>query len=408
MSFVLHAPGRWLTGTLLALGCLIACPVAQADDGRGRSYRPSAAPTPPRTEPSSVSGSENSGDRSSDPSPLPADATAGITYSGRATALRIDDVQEPLPGPIIVADTGPLPSGGGLREASKVDYQLLGADGVTVAVGIELAQASVSGSGNLTMADTTLTGFHVTIQTPAGEIFPIDADYAAASASAALATNGNGEVDSSVTIENLRVAGQPVLISGKPNQVVPVPGGQIVIHERTSSTGSGRAQITVAPFHFYIEGCMNGVVGAVAAGIAGSGGPVEEHECGKLTGGGWIAGPSGAKSTFAVSGGIRRGLPWGHLNYIDHAAGLKVQSTSVVSFEPNPNVPDCRIIKYGVMINGLPGTATVDAWDRGEPGRRDYFSITLSTGYTAKGTLGGEDPGGGNLQLHKCPPGWEK
>jgi len=30
------------------------------------------------------------------------------------------------------------------------------------------------------------------------------------------------------------------------------------------------------------------------------------------------------------------------------------------------------------------------------------------SGYSASGSLGGAGPGGGNIQMHKCPPGWLK
>jgi hypothetical protein len=43
-----------------------------------------------------------------------------------------------------------------------------------------------------------------------------------------------------------------------------------------------------------------------------------------------------------------------------------------------------------------------------KPGRNDIFDITLSNGCHAGGDLGGARPGGGNIQLHKCPPGWAK
>jgi hypothetical protein len=136
--------------------------------------------------------------------------------------------------------------------------------------------------------------------------------------------------------------------------------------------------------------------------------PPPQAECGKLTGGGWISGtPSGAKGTFGVSGGIRRGEFWGHLNYVDHGNGMHVRSTAVTGFWVDPEDADCRFISYDVLIDDQPGTAMVRACDKGEPGRNDIFEIVLSNGYFAGGDLGGSRPGGGNIQLHKCPPGWE-
>jgi hypothetical protein len=150
---------------------------------------------------------------------------------------------------------------------------------------------------------------------------------------------------------------------------------------------------------------MEGHFGLVSAGISGSGST--DTDCGKVTGGGWITTSSGAKGTFGVSGGIRQGGFWGHLTYVDHGTGLKVQSTAVTGFQVDPTNANAYTITYDVTINGVAGTATVSVVDNGEPGRNDLFSLRLSTGYTASGDLGGSCPGGGNIQAHKCPPGWD-
>jgi hypothetical protein len=60
-----------------------------------------------------------------------------------------------------------------------------------------------------------------------------------------------------------------------------------------------------------------------------------------------------------------------------------------------------RRITGNADINGVAGTYTVTVSDNGEPGRNDTFDLSLSTGYTASGSLGG-----GNIQLHlkpQCP-----
>lgn len=337
-------------------------------------------------------------------------AVTATTYSGRATAVRIDDVHEPIPGPIIIADTGPLPSSGGLLEASENDYVLYGTDGVTVALGIEAAYSVTAGSGAEASSDTSLSGFQVRFDTPQGNRVTITADYIAASTRAFVTGNCNASAEGSISVVNLQINGVPVVVTGEPNQIVPVPDGYIVFNEQTVVIGDGEADIMITAMHVYIHHCMNGSFGTVKSGITCGDEPPPPHEgdCGKLTGGGWIVTPSGAKGTFGVSGGIRRGEFWGHLQYNDHGSGLKVKSTAVTGFETSPDDPNCRIITYQVEINGSPGTAVVEACDHGEPGRNDTFSIQLSTGYSAGGSLGGDRPGGGNIQLHKCPPGWER
>jgi hypothetical protein len=137
--------------------------------------------------------------------------------------------------------------------------------------------------------------------------------------------------------------------------------------------------------------------------------PPAGSECGKVTGGGWIVStPSGAKGTFGVSGGLQGDKFWGHLNYVDHGTGLHVRSTAVTAYDNDPASANGRVIKYNVLIGTTAGTATVRVVDNGEPGAQDRFELTLSNSYTASGDLGGGRPGGGNIQLHKCPPGQSK
>ena len=336
-----------------------------------------------------------------------ASAAGSVTYSGRAVALRIDGVENPTPGQIIIADTGPLPATGGSLSASESAISRYGG-----ALVIDQASALVSGAGPETSADTALTNYHVEFITHSGKHVTINADYIGASASASVARNGKVSVTSNVTVQNLVVNGQPITVTGQQNQVVEVTGteARLTFNQVTSAVDKqGCGQISVAAVHFEICECISGNMGQIEAGICVSGPPPPPvaGECGKLTGGGWILSSTGEKCTFGVSGGIRRGEFWGDLNYIHHGTGMHVKSTAVTGYSTNPSVPDARIITYNVTIDGVAGTATVDAWDRGEPGRDDFFAIRLSNGYSAQGTLGGDRPGGGNLQLHKCPPGWE-
>jgi hypothetical protein len=345
--------------------------------------------------------------KNKNPAPAPVVAAA---YSGRAVALDIQGVKRPVEGAIVLADTGELPSAGGSLEASHSNYLLMGDDGVTVALGVEFAHATTVGSGASTMSDSSLTGFQVTFANFDGELVTITADHISASAQAVVGANGQASASASSSFSNLQINGEPFVVTGEPNQAIEVKGMRIVFNEETSVSTGGQAEITLVAMHVYVCECMNGAFGVVRAGItAGTNPPPEERDCGKVTGGGWIVTPSSAKGTFAVSGGIRRGDFWGNLNYNDHGAGLKVKSTRVTGFSEHAVDPNSYIITYDVIINGgLTATATVEVSDRGEPGRNDDFSIRLSTGYSAGGSLGGDGSGGGNIQAHKCPPGWEK
>ncbi len=334
-------------------------------------------------------------------------AASSVSYSGRAIAFHVDGVTEPVAGPIVIGDTGPLPSAGGTLEQHATNVSIAGG-----ALTIDTVDASTTGSGPQTVSETRLSGYHVHFITSDGEDVYIDAAYIAASADVSLNPGGKATAQASVTIQGLTVNGRAIAITGAPNQVVDLPDAEVklVINEQVRSAGKGEGDLAVAAVHFWICECMEGHFGVVSAGISGKGTPPEpeEHTCGKVTGGGWITGtPSGAKGTFGVSGGIRRGAYWGHLTYVDHGANLKVESTAVTGFTVDSTDANARIITYNVTINGVAGTATVRVSDNGEPGRNDTFGITLSTGYSAAGDLGGARPGGGNIQIHKCPPGWE-
>jgi hypothetical protein len=112
-----------------------------------------------------------------------------------------------------------------------------------------------------------------------------------------------------------------------------------------------------------------------------------------VTAGGFITGPSGANANFGLNA---RATLTGHLNYVDHGISLHVRSTSITTYTiVNATT---RTFTGTCLIDGVAGTFTVTLVDNGEPGSGDTFSITLSTGYAASGTLVG-----GNVKVHPVP-----
>ena len=119
-----------------------------------------------------------------------------------------------------------------------------------------------------------------------------------------------------------------------------------------------------------------------------------------ITGGGWIITPSGDKGNFGLKGGVRATVPDGAINYIDHGTGLHISSHDVIWSQITG--PNSRFIDFQLSATD---TARVFVTDNGEPGRDDTFEIQVLTNgnivYQAGGSLGGNAPGGGNIQLHK-------
>jgi len=146
--------------------------------------------------------------------------------------------------------------------------------------------------------------------------------------------------------------------------------------------------------------------GTAVVGCDAAGSPICRVSGDRVTGGGWIRGPSGAKGNFGVAGGIRRGAFRGHLEFVDKGLNgksddVKVKGRRVTAYIVLDAVT--RRIEGTARFNGRPGfTYQVDVSDNGEPGRNDVFAIRLWNAagalvYSASGTLRG-----GNIQLHKA------
>lgn len=296
------------------------------------------------------------------------------TYQGQATVVALDTLLVDT----VLADTGPLPQSGGALDAS-----LLTAD-VPGVLSAEVLHATTIGEGNHTRSEASIANVDLTV---AG--LGIQAGLLMARASADCAS-GSASLSGSSQIADLVIAGQPIAVSGQPNQRISLLGVEIVINEQIHAGGA----ITVNALHVSALGIADVVLSSATAGITC--GSVDPSVCADdfVTGGGWIVAPSGAKGTFGVGGGIKQGSFWGHLTYIDHGTGMKVKGTGVTAYVATGSTS--RHIEGSAEINGVAGTYSVDVSDRGEPGRRDTFNLVLSNGYAASGKLDA-----GNIQLHR-------
>jgi hypothetical protein len=303
-------------------------------------------------------------------------AQTATSFSGQATAVRATV----LGITTVVSDTGPLPSSGGVQEASLLNASV---DGLLTA---EVLHASTIGQGDRSRSEASVAELSLMVGGNS-----LSAGFLMARAMAVCAPGGPSASGSSEIVD-LSINGQSITVTGEPNQTVVLPDGRVVINEQSSSRPG---DITVNALHVVIDGIADVVISSAHADITCPSPPV----CTGgdfITGGGWITGtPSGAKANFAVAGGIKNGALWGHLTYTDHGPnGPKVKGTGVTAYVVTG--PTTRHIEGTAEINGQGGfTYQVDVADNGEPGRNDTLALRLSNGYTASGTLGG-----GNIQLH--------
>ncbi len=176
--------------------------------------------------------------------------TTGVTGDATAVRATLFGALGLLTTTTSLSDTGTLAGTDVAREASQVTGSipsLLGAEVLsasTIAWPNEVD--SVASLANLSLG---LAGIGIT------------ADSVVAQASQIAGAAGTG----TSTISNLLVNGTPIAISGAPNQVVGIPGGQIVINEQTiSSTGTA----VVNALHLTVAGVIDVVIASATAGIA--------------------------------------------------------------------------------------------------------------------------------------------
>jgi hypothetical protein len=297
------------------------------------------------------------------------------SFSGRATVVNANVVGL---APIILSDTGALDSTGGEKEASLLEHETPGL------LSARVLHASTVGNGNRSRSEASVVDLDLAV---GGNT--ISADFLAARAEAVCSAGESAAGGSEIA--NLVINGQPVTVTGEPNQTLDLPVGKVIINEQTKPRSG---DITVNALHVIIPGVADVVIASAHADIT----------CGKascpgrdfVTGGGWIVAPSGDRGTFGVAGGLKGKELWGHLVYIDHGTPrLRVKAGMPTSYEIAGNT---RTITWlnNCEVNGTPGqTCRVTVADNGEPGRgQDTFTITVD-GYTAGGPLVG-----GNIQLH--------
>jgi len=301
------------------------------------------------------------------PAPSRAWPTDATTFSGQATGVRATV----LGITAVLADTGPLPPSGGAREASLLDASAGG-------LSAEVVRASTIGQGDRTRSEASLANVSLTLQGNA-----ISASFLAARATAACTDRGP-QISGGSEVADLIVNGQPIAVTGSPNQVIPLPFGSVIVNEQEGSTSGATGEMTVNALHVTLTGVADIVIASAHADV-GCAQNVCDPSKEFVTGGGWITGPSGAKANFAVAGGKEPG--WGHLIYSEHgSAALRVKATAITGYTNLGGT--VRRVEGTADVNGQPGTFQADVADNGEPGRADTFALRLSNGYAASGHAG--------------------
>jgi hypothetical protein len=259
----------------------------------------------------------------------------------------------------------------------------------------EVLVASTSGAGGKAESSASLANVVVLPGNPA----QVTASFVQAESQATCSG-----VSGSSQIAALTFGGTAITVTGEPNQTITLPGGAtLVINEQTPTSNGTSRQIQVNALHLTVPGVAEVILSSAESDIncAGTQGQGPCHDF--VTSGGWILTTGESHGNFGSNAGFKDGslTPTVHLNYIDHASGMKVKATSITAYGRGPTATS-RHFTGNAAVDGVDGYIySVDVADNGEPGKdSDTFSITLfSNGqvvYQAGGTLAG-----GNIQLHK-------
>ena len=206
------------------------------------------------------------------------------------------------------------------------------------------------------------------------------------------------------TLIGLSINGSPPTdVTPPPNTRISLPGVTVILNEQIfEGDGVHTSALTVNMIHVVLNDPTGTITGDIIVASAHSDVnfvPAPKAGNAFMTGGGKL-GTGRDIATFGFNAGSRGGVLHGQLQYIDHAASLKVHSLSIGSFGLITGTA-CVTFSGSARVNNVDGYSfTVNrACDNGEPGvGHDTFDISVSgpgVSYSRNGTLTG-----GNLQLH--------
>jgi hypothetical protein len=313
-------------------------------------------------------------------------SASGATYGGDATGVTVTVTAT---GTTIRAASGSLSISGGEADAALSVGDIPGsATGGVVTLAASALSSVVIGTGATTKAHAAMGAVGLTVS---GNQITTDFLMARSNADCGPSVAGTSE------LVNLVVNGQPITVTGAPNQTVTLSNGSVIINEQVPNVGSTSGELTVRALHVMTNDAITGQpVADVALGnadakidCAAGWSPGEDW----VSGGGYIQGlgGTGTKATFGFVAGPGGSPNRGHLTLKDQSTGDTVHGTVITSFTECVS-PGGFSEFTGTDQNGF--NFDVQANDNGEPGAgRDTFSI--SGNYTNSGLLLG-----GNIQVH--------
>lgn len=168
------------------------------------------------------------------------------SFAGQAVALEVN-----LLGgePVALAASGPAAALGGQRENSLPDTPPIPGVAAHLLYAITLGAGSQNRSqASLQFLDIKLGLHHITA-------LWVESEAAATAGFLGVSTSGKS------TLGGLTVDGQPVTVTGEPNQTINFEDGYVVINEQSGSSSRHFGTLTVNALHVLVDG-VGGVIAA--------------------------------------------------------------------------------------------------------------------------------------------------
>jgi hypothetical protein len=174
------------------------------------------------------------------------------TYTGQSIALQVD-----LTGgtPLTLVDSGPAPAAGGMRQNVLWDPTPYGVNGRGFYAMSDGVQGIDHSTSMITLVNLPILEHRLVAQY-------VKVDASARSVFLGVSTAGT------TVVGQLVFDGQPIAISGAPNQKIGFSDGYLIINEQGASTDSSiSGAITVNGIHVVVYGMANVIVCSSRAGV---------------------------------------------------------------------------------------------------------------------------------------------
>jgi hypothetical protein len=293
-----------------------------------------------------------------------------VTFSGRATAVNATV----LGINTLIGDTGPLPKTGGAYQTD------LAAVTIPLLLSGTIAQSDAVGVGDHTTASSTIAGLNLLY----GAV-SISADLIQSQAYVEGANQQDPTATGSSLIANLVINGQAIVVTGKPNQKIKLPGVEVIINEQKQGTG----KISVTALQVSVLNAVELSLASSSAGVGPCGG-CGTHTCNGtpncgnqdfLIGSGLIPGSLGGVANFGLE-----------LNNTSNFGGFVFEDVDALTTFVASTVSNYQIISP--VERKILGTGQLDGLlnvnyvlDVVENGSTTTFTLTLSSGSEISGNL---------------------